>query len=99
MAGGERTVNGKRAVTVKQKMKRWLLALFGIALVYAAYVGISLMLLPSVGDLANLTRAGRVLLTHLLMHNDPSATVASVCRTFDGPVRLVTPGDRFTLAS
>ncbi|HLO24616.1 MAG TPA: biosynthetic peptidoglycan transglycosylase [Geobacteraceae bacterium] len=34
-------------------MKRALLVVFGIALVYAAYVGISLMLLPSVGDLAN----------------------------------------------
>ena len=54
---------------------------------------------PSVGSLAGRTRVARVLLTHLLMGFDPGETVASVRRSFRGPVELVTPGDRFTIGS
>jgi ribonuclease BN (tRNA processing enzyme) len=50
---------------------------------------------PSVGVLAGRTNVARVLLTHLLMGFDPRETVASVRDLFDGPVQLVTPGDRF----
>ena len=52
---------------------------------------------PSVGRLASRTGVRRVLLTHMLMGFDPGETVASVQRAFDGPVRLVAPGDHFTL--
>ena len=52
---------------------------------------------PSVGRLASRTGVRRVLLTHLLMGFDPGETVASVRRAFDGPVRLVAPGDQFTV--
>ena len=47
---------------------------------------------PAVGRLAAATRAGRVLLTHLLMGHDPAATIASVSDHFAGPVELVWPG-------
>jgi ribonuclease BN (tRNA processing enzyme) len=47
---------------------------------------------PAVGALARETRAGRVLLTHLLMGRDPDATIRSVRDRFDGPVELVEPG-------
>jgi ribonuclease BN (tRNA processing enzyme) len=48
---------------------------------------------PAVGRLATRTRAGRVLLTHLLMGRDRGATVDSVTAQFDGgPVELVDPG-------
>ncbi|HEX5148637.1 MAG TPA: MBL fold metallo-hydrolase [Candidatus Limnocylindrales bacterium] len=47
---------------------------------------------PAVGDLANDTGAGRVLLTHLLMGRDPAATIRSVEQRFRGPVELVAPG-------
>lgn len=53
---------------------------------------------PAVGALAARTGVGRVLLTHLQMGYDESATVASVRATFDGPVELVAPGDAFTIA-
>ena len=52
---------------------------------------------PAVGDLAARSRAGRVLLTHLLMEFDPERTVASVQRSFAGPVDFVQPGDRFAV--
>jgi ribonuclease BN (tRNA processing enzyme) len=52
---------------------------------------------PAVGELAATSRAGGVLLTHLQMGFDREATVASVRQRFDGPVRLVDPGDRITL--
>jgi ribonuclease BN (tRNA processing enzyme) len=49
---------------------------------------------PAVGRLATSTRAGGVLLTHLLMGHDPEAAVAS-CRTeYAGPVQMVWPGSR-----
>ena len=47
---------------------------------------------PEVGDLANRTRAGRVLLTHLQMGYDRDATIASVSARFEGSVELVDPG-------
>lgn len=47
---------------------------------------------PAVGALAAATRAGRVLLTHLLMGHDPLETVRSVQDRFTGPVDLVAPG-------
>jgi ribonuclease BN (tRNA processing enzyme) len=52
---------------------------------------------PEVGSLAARTKAGQVLLTHLLMRRDRDATIASVRATFDGPVRFVDPGDRIEL--
>ena len=52
---------------------------------------------PAVGALAARTRAGRVLLTHLLMRHDEDETVASARRAYDGPVELVHPGDTFSL--
>ena len=48
---------------------------------------------PAVAALAARTQVGRVLLTHLQMGFDPDATIASVRARFDGPVRLVSPGD------
>jgi ribonuclease BN (tRNA processing enzyme) len=48
---------------------------------------------PAVGALAAAAGAGRVLLTHILDGYDVRATVASVRRTFDGPVEAVSPGD------
>ena len=50
---------------------------------------------PMVGELAARTGARRVLLTHLLMGFDPAETIASVQRSYPGPVALVHPGDRF----
>ncbi len=52
---------------------------------------------PAVGRLAASTGVGRVLLTHLLIGRDPSATVASVRTSFDGPVEMVWPGSRIEL--
>lgn len=52
---------------------------------------------PAVGALAARTGARRVLLTHLLMGFDESATIESVRRDVGGPVALVQPGDRFTI--
>lgn len=52
---------------------------------------------PSVGRLAAARGAARVLLTHLQMGFDPTATVASVQAKFAGPVELVTPGFRTTI--
>jgi ribonuclease BN (tRNA processing enzyme) len=52
---------------------------------------------PSVGRLAARTGVSRVLLTHILMGHDPGETVASVRREFAGQVRVVLPGDRFTV--
>ena len=52
---------------------------------------------PDVGRLAARTKAGSVLLTHLLMHQDREATIASVHASFAGPVRFVDPGDRLTV--
>jgi ribonuclease BN (tRNA processing enzyme) len=49
---------------------------------------------PEVGRLACRAGASEVLLTHLLMGHDRPATVASVQAGFDGPVRIVDPGDR-----
>jgi ribonuclease BN (tRNA processing enzyme) len=54
---------------------------------------------PAVGRLAARTRAGRVLLTHLQMGFDREETLASVRSIYEGPVRLVEPGDRFTIDS
>jgi ribonuclease BN (tRNA processing enzyme) len=54
---------------------------------------------PAVGRLAARTAAGRVLLTHLQMGFDPTATIESVRRICRGPVDLVEPGDRFTIAT
>jgi ribonuclease BN (tRNA processing enzyme) len=48
---------------------------------------------PSVGALAARAGAGGVLLTHLQMGFDEAATIDSVRARFDGPVRLVWPGE------
>jgi ribonuclease BN (tRNA processing enzyme) len=47
---------------------------------------------PAVGELARRVGAGGVLLTHLQMGFDRSATIESVQARFDGPVELVAPG-------
>jgi ribonuclease BN (tRNA processing enzyme) len=52
---------------------------------------------PAVGRLASETRAGRVLLTHLLMGHDPVETIASVRARYDGPVEMVWPGTAIEL--
>jgi ribonuclease BN (tRNA processing enzyme) len=52
---------------------------------------------PAVGALAGRTRPALVLVTHLLMGYDPAETVSSVQASWDGPVRLVRPGDRFAI--
>jgi ribonuclease BN (tRNA processing enzyme) len=54
---------------------------------------------PAVGALANRTGVGAVLLTHLQMGFDETATIDSVRATYDGPVTLVNPGDRFTIGA
>lgn len=57
-----------------------------------APVGVAHLDGPAVGELAESTGAGRVLLTHLQMGNDPDETVASVRAHFSGPVSFVWPG-------
>jgi ribonuclease BN (tRNA processing enzyme) len=52
---------------------------------------------PAVGALAARTGVRRVLLTHLLMGFDETETIGAARRTYDGPVELVQPGDRFTI--
>jgi ribonuclease BN (tRNA processing enzyme) len=52
---------------------------------------------PAVGRLANRTRVGQVLLTHLLMGLDVDETIAEVRRAYGGPVAFVQPGDRFAI--
>jgi ribonuclease BN (tRNA processing enzyme) len=52
---------------------------------------------PAVGELAAMTGAGQVLLTHLQMGFDREETIASVRDRFDGSVRIVDPGDRIEL--
>ncbi|CAN5657566.1 MBL fold metallo-hydrolase [soil metagenome] len=54
---------------------------------------------PAVGDLARQTGAGRVLLTHLQMGHDEGETINAVRDRFDGPVALVSPGDRFVIGA
>lgn len=51
----------------------------------------------AVGELATTTRAGRVLLTHLQMGHDETATIEAVKVRFRGPVDLVEPGSRITI--
>ena len=46
----------------------------------------------AVGAVAAASKAGRVLLTHLLMDREPDATIASVRSLYTGPVELVEPG-------
>lgn len=52
---------------------------------------------PAVAALANRTGAEAVLLTHLQMGFDETATIESVRSTFDGPVSLVAPGVRCSI--
>lgn len=52
---------------------------------------------PAVGELAAMTGTRQVLLTHLQMGFDREATIASVRDRFDGPIRIVDPGDRIEL--
>ena len=52
---------------------------------------------PMVGQVAAMGRAGRVLLTHLMMAHDPDETEASVRRAYAGPVEFVWPGSRIVL--
>jgi ribonuclease BN (tRNA processing enzyme) len=55
---------------------------------------------PAVGDLARRVGAARVLLTHLQMGFDRTATVDSVRARFDaGPVELVEPGFETTIGA
>jgi len=52
---------------------------------------------PAVAALANRTGVGVVLLTHLQMGFDETATMESVSSTFPRMVSLVVPGDRFAI--
>ncbi len=52
---------------------------------------------PGVAALANRTGVGTVLLTHLQMGFDETATIDSVRSAFPGMVSLVVPGDRFAI--
>ncbi len=54
---------------------------------------------PAVVALVRRTRPGQVLLTHLQMGFDGAAAAAMVRAAADAPVRLVEPGDRFTIGS
>jgi ribonuclease BN (tRNA processing enzyme) len=54
---------------------------------------------PAVGALATRTGVGRVLLTHLQMGFDEGATIDAVRQRYDGEVRLVAPGDCFTIGT
>ncbi len=47
---------------------------------------------PAVGDLAAAANPGRILLTHVLAGRDLDATIASIRRSWDGPVEFVWPG-------
>ena len=51
----------------------------------------------AVGRLAAATRPSRVLLTHLQMRRDRTATADHVERWYGGPVSLVEDGDRYTI--
>ena len=53
---------------------------------------------PAVAELARRCGVGRVLLTHLQMGHDETATIDSVRAGYDGPVDLVRPGERFVIA-
>jgi ribonuclease BN (tRNA processing enzyme) len=53
---------------------------------------------PAVGRLAAAHGVGGVLLTHIQMGNEPLATLASVRALYTGPVRIVSPGDRLSIA-
>ena len=50
-----------------------------------------------VGKLSADARAGHVVITHMRMGLDPSATIASVRGLFDGAVSLARPGARFMI--
>lgn len=52
---------------------------------------------PAVGLVAAATRPARVLLTHLQVNRDPAATVAAVRSLYEGPVDLVTDGERWPI--
>jgi ribonuclease BN (tRNA processing enzyme) len=54
---------------------------------------------PEVGRTATATGAQAVLLTHLLMGFDRTATIESVRAGFGGPVRFVDPGDQIAIAA
>ena len=60
-------------------------------------VGVAHLTGPLVGELAARAHPGRVLLTHILLHRDPEATLASVKARYDGPVSFVWPGTRLEL--
>lgn len=51
----------------------------------------------AVGELAAAGRVGRVLLTHLQMGYEETATIEAVRARFGGPVELVEPGSRHTI--
>lgn len=52
---------------------------------------------PAVGGLADRTKVGQLLLTHLQMGFSPDATIDSVRARFRGPTRFVEPGFRLAL--
>ena len=52
---------------------------------------------PAITALAAATNPGRILLTHIQMGHDPTATAEAVRSGFDGPVVFVEPGYRTTI--
>jgi ribonuclease BN (tRNA processing enzyme) len=48
---------------------------------------------PSIAELARATGPGRILLTHLQMGYDRTATLESIRSAYEGPVDFVSPGD------
>jgi len=52
---------------------------------------------PAIGELAAVTRPGRIFLTHILAGRDPDATIAAVRALWDGPVEFVWPGTQLDL--
>lgn len=52
---------------------------------------------PAVGALGRRTRAGQILLTHIQMGYDQTATINAVRSLFDGPVVFVAPGSRVVI--
>jgi ribonuclease BN (tRNA processing enzyme) len=52
---------------------------------------------PAIAELVAVSRPGQVLLTHIQMGLDRAAPIRIVAAATDGPVRLVEPGERFTI--
>ena len=52
---------------------------------------------PAIIALAQATRPGRILLTHIQMGHDPAATADAVATGFGGPASMVAPGFATTI--